>query len=65
MRFDRDTDINLTLMHMVSKDSVPAGSSTLLNQTGVTNLLYNPYSGLDAKTRATINIMGLVYSTRW
>ena len=64
-RFDRDTDINLTLMHMVSKDSVPAGSSTLLNQTGVTNLLYNPYAGLDAKTRATINIMGLVYSTRW
>lgn len=64
-RFDRDTDINLTLMHMVSKDTVPAGTSTLLNQTGVTNLLYNPYAGLDAKTRATINIMGLVYSTRW
>lgn len=64
-RFDRDTDINLTLMHMVSRDTVPAGSSTLLNQTGVTNLLYNPYAGLDAKTRATINIMGLVYSTRW
>jgi long-subunit fatty acid transport protein len=64
-RFDRDTDINLTLMHMVSRDTVPAGTSTLLNQTGVTNLLYNPYAGLDAKTKATINIMGLVYSTRW
>lgn len=64
-RFDRDTDINLTLMHMVSRDTVPAGTSTLLNQTGVTNLLYNPYAGLDAKTRATITIMGLVYSTRW
>lgn len=64
-RFDRDTDINLTLMHMVSRDTVPAGSSTLLNQTGVTNLLYNPYAGLDAKTKAVINIMGLVYSTRW
>ena len=64
-RFDRDTDINLTLMHMTSRDTVPAGSSTLLNQTGVTNLLYNPYAGLDAKTKAVINIMGLVYSTRW
>ena len=64
-RFDRDTDINLTLMHLVSRDTVPAGTSTLLNQTGVTNLLYNPYAGLDAKTKAVINIMGLVYSTRW
>ena len=64
-RFDRDTDINLTLMHMTSRDTVPAGTSTLLNQTGVTNLLYNPYAGLDAKTKAAINIMGLVYTTRW
>lgn len=64
-RFDRDTDIDLTLMHLVSKDTVPSNTSTLLNQTGITNLLYNPYAGLDAKTSATVNIMGLVYRTRW
>jgi len=64
-RFDRDTDIDLTLMHLRSRDTVPAGSSTLLNKTGINNLLYNPYAGLDAKTGATVNIMGLVYRTRW
>jgi len=64
-RFDPDTDIDLTLMHLRSRDTVPAGTSTLLNQTGVNNAMYNPYAGLDAKTKATINIMGLVYRTRW
>lgn len=64
-RFDRDTDIDLTLMHVVSKDTIPANTSTLLNSTAITNLVYNPYAGLDVKTRATINIMGLVYRTRW
>ncbi|HNJ87156.1 MAG TPA: outer membrane protein transport protein, partial [Agitococcus sp.] len=64
-RFDRDTDIDLTLMHMYSRDTVPAGTSSLLNQTGINNAMYNPYAGLDAKTKAVINIMGLVYRTRW
>lgn len=64
-RFDPDTDIDLSLMHLMSRDTVPAGSSSLLNRTGVDNLVYNPYAGLDAKTKATVNIMGLVYRTRW
>jgi long-subunit fatty acid transport protein len=64
-RFDPDTDIDLSLMHLISRDTVPANTSTLLNQTGVTNAMYNPYAGLDAKTKATVNIMGLVYRTRW
>ncbi|HNP02453.1 MAG TPA: hypothetical protein PKN43_06695, partial [Agitococcus sp.] len=48
-----------------SRDTVPAGTSSLLNQTGINNAMYNPYAGLDAKTKAVINIMGLVYRTRW
>lgn len=64
-RFDPDTDIDLTLMHLRSRDTVPAGTSSLLNLEGVNNAMYNPYAGLDAKTKATINIMGLVYRTRW
>lgn len=64
-RFDPDTDIDLTLMHLISRDTVPAGSSSLLNRTGVDNLVYNPFAGLDAKTKAVVNIMGLVYRTRW
>lgn len=64
-RFDPDTDIDLTMMHLRSRDTVPAGTSSLLNLEGVNNAMYNPYAGLDAKTKATINIMGLVYRTRW
>jgi len=64
-RFDPDTDIDLSLMHLRSRDTVPANTSSLLNKTGVDNLVYNPYAGLDAKTKATVNIMGLVYRTRW
>ena len=41
-RFDPDTDIDLTLMHLRSRDTVPAGTSTLFNQTGGTNAMYNP-----------------------
>lgn len=64
-RFDPDTDIDLTMMHLRSRDTVPAGTSSRLNLEGVNNAMYNPYAGLDAKTKATINIMGLVYRTRW
>lgn len=64
-KFDRDTDLDLTLMHLRSRDDIPANSSSLLNSTGVNNLVYNPFAGLDVKTRAVVNIMGLVYRTRW
>ena len=64
-KFDRDTDLDLTLMHLRSRDDIPANSSSLLNNTGVNNLVYNPFAGLDVKTRAVVNIMGLVYRTRW
>jgi long-subunit fatty acid transport protein len=64
-KFDRDTDLDLTLMHLRSRDYIPAGSSTLVNATGINNVVYNPFAGLDVQTRAVVNIMGLVYRTRW
>lgn len=64
-QFDKDTEIDLTAMYLRSKDSIPAGSSCNMSCTGITNLIYNPYAGLDAKTKADIIIMGIAYRTRW
>ncbi len=64
-RFDQDTEIDLTAMHLRSKDSIPANTSSLANQTGVNNLLLNPYAGLDIKTSTKITILGIAYRTRW
>jgi len=48
-----------------SRDKIPANSSSLANQTGVNNILLNPYAGLNVKTDTTITILGLNYRTRW
>lgn len=64
-KFDKETDIDLTIAHLWSEDSIPANGSTNANATGLTNIIYNPYAGLDIKTSANITIFGLAYRTRW
>jgi len=64
-RFDPDTDIDLTAAFLRSRDNIPANTSGLANQTGVDNLLLNPYAGLNIKTSTRIVILGIAYRTRW
>jgi long-subunit fatty acid transport protein len=64
-RFDADTDLDLSIGFLRSKDNIPANSSSLSNQTGVNNILLNPYAGLNVKTDTKITILGLNYRTRW
>ncbi len=64
-RFDQDTDIDLSLAFLRSRDDIPANTSTLANQTGVNNLLLNPYAGLDIKTNTKVTLLGINYRTRW
>ena len=64
-RFDADTDLDLSIGFLRSKDQIPANTSSLANQTGVNNLLLNPYAGLNVKTDTKITILGLNYRTRW
>jgi long-subunit fatty acid transport protein len=64
-QFDRDTQIDLTAAYLYSKDSIPANSSCSVNCTGLDNVVYNPYAGLDVSTRASITIFGIAYRTRW
>lgn len=64
-RFDEDTDIDLSVGFLRSRDNIPANTSSMANQTGVDNLLLNPYAGLDIKTNTKVTILGLNYRTRW
>lgn len=64
-RFDADTDLDLSIGFLRSKDSIPANTSSLANQTGVNNVLLNPYAGLNVKTDTKVTILGLNYRTRW
>lgn len=64
-RFDEDTDIDLSAGYLRSKDNIPANTSSLANQTGVDNLLLNPYAGLNVKTKTDVIILGINYRTRW
>ncbi len=64
-RFDADTDLDLSIGFLQSKDKIPANTSSLANKEGVNNLLLNPYAGLNVKTDTKITILGLSYRTRW
>ena len=64
-QFDKDTEIDLTAMYLHSKDSIPADSSTNVNATGLSNIVYNPYAGLDVETEASVIIVGMAFRTRW
>ena len=64
-QFDKDTDIDLTVMYLYSKDSIPADSSCNVNCTGLDNIVYNPYAGLDVQTKASVTMMGIAYRTKW
>ena len=62
-KWDKDTDIDLAIATLRSEDNIPANSSCMANCEGIENIVYNPYAGLDIKTDATINIIGLAFRT--
>ncbi|ENW08992.1 putative pilus system OmpP1/FadL family transporter FilD [Acinetobacter beijerinckii] len=64
-RFDQDTDLDLSLGFLRSRDDIPANSSSLANKTGVDNILLNPYAGLNIKTNTKVTLLGINYRTRW
>ncbi len=52
-------------MYLHSKDSIPHDTSTNVNSSGLNNVVYNPYAGLDVKTEASVMMVGIAYRTRW
>lgn len=64
-RFDEDTDIDLSIAFLRSRDNIPAGTSSLSNKNTIDNLLLNPYAGLNVSTNTKVTILGINYRTRW
>lgn len=64
-KWDKDSQVDLTFSNIQSKDSIPADSSCMANCTGLDNIIYNPYAGLDIETEANILYFGLAYRTTW
>ena len=64
-KWDKDTDIDLGIAQLRSEDEIPANTSCAANCTGINNVVYNPYAGLDIKTEATVTILGLAFRTRF
>ncbi len=52
--WDKDMTIDLALAYFISKNDIPAGSSTNANDMNLnTSAWYNPYTGMDIKTKTT------------
>jgi len=64
-RWDRDTEIDLNLSFLQSIESIPANGSCNLNCDNITNIIYNPYAGLDVKTRLRAVLAGLSFRTKF
>jgi len=64
-RWDQNTEIDLAAAYLHSKDNIPANSSCAANCEGINNMVYNPYAGLDIKTKAEIIVLGLAFRTRF
>jgi len=46
-----------------SRDKIPADTSCSANCTGINNLVYNPFAGLDIATEASSNVIGMAFRT--
>lgn len=64
-KWDKDSQVDVTASYITSEDSIPADSSCMANCTGIDNVVYNPYAGLDIQTSTQIMYFGLAYRTSW
>jgi long-subunit fatty acid transport protein len=60
-KWDKQTQISSSAFYMQSVDYIPANTSSNLNDTGLTNVVYNPYAGLDVKFSTRVFGLGVVF----
>ncbi len=64
-RWDKDTEIDMNLSYLHSVETIPADTSCNVNCDNITNIIYNPYAGLDVKTSLRIVMAGLSFRTKF
>ncbi|HLT14266.1 MAG TPA: outer membrane protein transport protein [Marinobacter sp.] len=64
-QWDKDTVIDMNLSYLHSIETIPADSSCNVNCDNITNIIYNPYAGLDIKTSLRVVMAGLSFRTKF
>lgn len=64
-QWDKDTRVDMHLSYMQSIEEIPANGSCNLNCDNITNIIYNPYAGLDVKTSFRFAAAGLSFRTKF
>ncbi len=64
-KWDKNTTIDLGIAQLRSHDKIPSNTSSFANKTGLDNLIYNPYAGLNIETRTVITLVGMTFRTSW
>jgi len=61
-QWDKRTDVGATMFYSQSVDYIPSNTSCNLNCTNLTNVIYNPYAGLDVKFSSRIFGLGFTFN---
>jgi long-subunit fatty acid transport protein len=58
-KWDKNTQLDANISYLRSVEYVPANTSCVMNCDNLTNIIYNPYAGLDVKTSLQFAAIGL------
>ncbi|WP_281648288.1 outer membrane protein transport protein [Parendozoicomonas sp. Alg238-R29] len=64
-QWDKESVVDVGFQYMWSDQKIPAGTSCNANCDGLTDVIYNPYAGLDIETSVRAYIFSLTYRTRF
>lgn len=64
-KWDKRTDISASIFYMQSDDYIPSNTSCNLNCTNLTNVIYNPYAGLNVKFTSRVFGMGISFNRKF
>ena len=64
-KWDKRTEVGFSMFYMQSTDYIPSNTSCNLNCTNLTNVIYNPYAGLDVKFTSRIFGLGVSFNRKF
>lgn len=65
LKVSEKSTLQLGASYIAGRFNVPAGTSSNANSTGLTNLVYNPYAGLDISGFTAARYVGLTFATEF
>ena len=64
-QWDKETVVDASVSYLHSVEYIPANTSCNLNCDNITNIIYNPYAGLDVKTSLRLAMVALSFRTKF